>query len=128
MNMDTEIFDKSGTSRSKTLPDFNLLPREMIEALTRRLELGLRQKGDREVLSLYRRSTPEGKRRILEDDLFFATMTRNAFNHLIDLKDGNFSEDDLTGHVGAIMWNVGMLEWRRVQLTKLEEQSKSPEK
>jgi hypothetical protein len=102
---------KSGGDRSHVSPRFDLIPREFLECLADRLALGLKQYGDRGILSRYRNGDLNQKRAILEDKEWWIEMSNHLQDHVISLRDGEFSVDDLWGHVGAIMWNAGMIAW-----------------
>lgn len=110
----------SGGIRSHKVRRFDLIPRAMLECLADRLELGLKVKGDREILQRYRRGDQAAKDAILDDDGWWIEMRNHLQDHVIDLRDADFLHDNLWGHVGAIMWNSGMLAWRERELAKRE--------
>lgn len=101
----------SGGERSQLAPRFDLIPREFLECLADRLALGLRQHGEREILSVYRRSDETGRRIILMDEHWWTEMLNHLQDHVISLRDEDYQEDDLWGHAGAVMWNAGMIAW-----------------
>lgn len=103
-----EIFN-SGGDRSHRAPRFDLIPREFAECVADRLELGVAQHGEREILALYRRGDAEAKRGILNDADWWIQMECHLHDHVVAVHERDFTQDTLWGHLGAIMWNAGML-------------------
>ena len=110
----------SGGIRSHLAPRFDLIPRAFLECLADRLELGLAKKGAREILQRYKRGSPAERDAILDDEGWWVEMRNHLQDHLIYLRDGDFADEGLWGHAGAVMWNAGMLAWRERELQKRE--------
>ena len=109
---------ESGGIRSHKVARFDLIPRAFLECLADRLEFGLARKGDREILRRYRNADQAARDAILDDEGWWAEMRNHLQDHVIDLRDADFSNETLWGHVGAVMWNAGMLAWRERELQK----------
>lgn len=120
MNIKDQLPFLSGGIRSHKVARFDLIPRAFLECLADRLELGLQVKGDREILRRYRRGTEAERDAILDDESWWIEMRNHLQDHVIDLRD-NAGSDGLWGHVGAIMWNAGMIAWREREIAKREE-------
>lgn len=118
----------SGGIRSHKVSRFDLIPRAFLECLADRLELGLQVKGDREILQRYRRGDQAAKDAILDDESWWIEMRNHLQDHVIDLRDAAFHNDNLWGHVGAVMWNSGMLAWRERELAKRKVRSEELKK
>lgn len=114
----------SGGIRSHKVASFHLIPRAFLECLADRLELGLRVKGDREILKRYRNGSEAERDAILDDESWWIEMHNHLQDHIIDLRD-HVGADGVWGHIGAIMWNAGMIAWReRERALRTERRSK----
>lgn len=83
---------KSGATSSKKSPRFDLIPREALECLADRLEGGALKHGD------------NGWRKGLDDPEFMRDRLNHTIEHLLNVSNGNFEEDDEWGNLGAVMW------------------------
>lgn len=104
-----EHIHASGLTRSHKAPGFHQIPLEALQCLADRFDLGRMQR------------TPgtcwyDNKEKSLTDDDFYRQTLNNAMEHLSKLMNGDFSEDDEWGHLGAIMWMCAVRAWRYKRL------------
>lgn len=83
---------KSGATSSKTSPRFDLIPREALECLADRLAGGAIKHGERAWM------------KGLDDPEFMRDRLNHTIEHLLNVSNGNFEEDDEWGNLGAVMW------------------------
>lgn len=89
----------SGAKRSKKMPRYDLIPKEALECLADRLELGAGKYGEW-----------NWQKSLIEpiDMEFLKDGLNHMQHHLSSLMAGDFSEDDDWGHLGAIMFGCMM--------------------
>lgn len=95
----------SGLTRSHKAPGFHQIPLEALQCLADRFDLGRAQRSPGTCWV-------DNKEKSLADDDFYQQTLNNAQEHLSKLMNGDFTEDNEWGHLGAIMWMCAVRAWR----------------
>lgn len=110
-----DFIHASGLTRSHKTPSYWKIPLELLQCLAERFDLG----------SLTRNPGTDWysiKKESIDDDAFYLGTLNHAQEHLSKLMNGDFTEDDEWGHLGAIAFMCAVRAWRlknRARYTKL---------
>ena len=91
---DNQWVSDSGAKRSKKMPRYDLIPQSVMKCLADRLQLGAEKYGEW--------NWQIGARAF--DEVFLTDCLNHAQHHLSSLMNGDFSEEDEWGHLGAIVF------------------------
>jgi hypothetical protein len=112
-NKSKEHRHDSGLTRSHRAAGFHQIPLEALQCLADRFTLGKKQRsGGTDWCS--------NKQKSLKDDDFYLFTLNHAQEHLSKLMNGDFSEDNEWGHLGAIMFMCAVRAWRLKALERYD--------